>query len=58
MRWRKKIEVEIQTWPQLEGLIKFKNLIKLLTCLIDLFNDLIEEKISLKVNWTKIKRIN
>jgi hypothetical protein len=34
----------------MEELIKFKDLIKLLTCLIDLFNDLIEGKLSLKVN--------
>jgi hypothetical protein len=34
------------------------DLIKLLTSLIDLFNDLIEEKWSLKVNWAKIEGIN
>ena len=47
---RKKIEVEIQIWPKLKELIKSKNLIKLLTGLIDLFKDIIEEKLSLKVN--------
>ena len=46
MRWRKK---ENWGWKH-DELIKFKNLFKLLTSLIDLFNDLIEEKISLKVN--------
>jgi len=39
-------------------LIKSKDLIKLLTGLIDLFKDLIEEKLSLKVNWANIRRIN
>jgi len=42
---RKKIIVEIQTWPKLKELIKSKDLIKLLTGLIDFFKDLIEEKI-------------
>jgi hypothetical protein len=36
----------------------FKNLIKLLTGLIDLFKDLIEGNLNLKVNWAKIRRIN
>ena len=49
----KEIEVEIQTWLKLKELIKSKNLIKLLTCLIELFKDLIEEK-----NWKSIGRIN
>jgi hypothetical protein len=40
-----------------DELIKFKDLIKLLTCLIDLFKDLIEVKLSLKVNWAKKKTI-
>ena len=52
------MEVEIQIWPKLEELIKFKDLDKLLIGLIDLFKDLIEEKLSLKVNWVKIGRIN
>jgi hypothetical protein len=56
MGWkRKKIEVETQTWPKLKELIKFKDLIKLLTGLIDLFKDLIEVKIKfesqLSKNW-------
>jgi hypothetical protein len=35
------------------------DLIKLLTCLIDLIKDVIEaQKSNLKANWTKIKRIN
>ena len=55
---RKKIKVEIQTWLKLKELIKSKDLSKLLTSLIDLFKDLIEEKLSLKVNWTKIKKVN
>jgi hypothetical protein len=47
MGWRKEeIGVEIQNWPKLEELINSKDLIKLLTCLIDL----IEEKLGLKVN--------
>ena len=52
-RWdeeRKKIEDEIQIWPKLEKLIKAKGLNKLLTGLINLFKDLIEGKLSLKVN--------
>jgi hypothetical protein len=32
--------------------------IKLLTGLIDLFKDIIEGKLSLKVNWEKTERIN
>ena len=55
---KKKNEVEILIWPKLEELIKFKDLDKLLIGLIDLFKDLIEEKLSLKVNWVKIGRIN
>jgi len=55
---RKKIEVQIQTWSKLKELIKSKDLIKLLICLIDLFNYLIKEKLSLKIIWAKIKRIN
>jgi hypothetical protein len=39
-----------------DELIKFKDLIKLLKCLIDLFKDLIEVKLSLKVNWAKKKK--
>jgi len=35
-----------------------KDLIKLLTGLINLFKDLIKQKISLKVYWAKIGRIN
>jgi hypothetical protein len=54
----KEIEIEIQTWPKFKELIKSKDFIKLLTCLINLFKDLIEEELSLKVNWTKIRRIN
>jgi hypothetical protein len=42
---RKKIDVEIQTWLKFEELIKSKDLIKHLIGLIDLFKDLIEEKI-------------
>jgi len=34
---RKKNEVKIQTWPKLKELIKFKDLIKILIGLIDLF---------------------
>jgi hypothetical protein len=52
------MEVEIQIWPKLEELIKFKEIVKLLIGLIDLSKDLIEEKLSLKVNWIKIERIN
>jgi hypothetical protein len=55
---KKKNKVEILIWPKLEELIKFKDLDKLLIGLIDLFKDLIEEKLSLKVNWVKIERIN
>jgi hypothetical protein len=55
---KKKNKVEILIWPKLEELIKFKDLDKLLIGLIDLFKDLIEEKLSLKVNWVKIGRIN
>jgi len=56
MGWkRKKIKVEAQTWLKLKELIKFKDLIKLLTGLIDLFKDLIEVKIKfesqLSKNW-------
>jgi hypothetical protein len=47
----KKIEVEIQTWLKLEELIKSKDLIKLLAGLINLFKNLIEEELSLKVSW-------
>ena len=54
----KEIKIEIQTWPKLKEFIKFKDFIKLLTCLIDLFKDFIEEELSLKVNWEKIRRIN
>ena len=43
------------TWSKLKELINFKNLIKLLRSLIKNFN---EEKMSLKVNLTKIKKIN
>jgi hypothetical protein len=45
-RWdeeRKKIEVEIQTWPKLKELIKFKDIIKLLMSFMDSIKDLIEE---------------
>jgi hypothetical protein len=45
-RWdeeRKKIEVEIQTWPKLKELIKFKDIIKLLMGFMDSIKDLIEE---------------
>jgi hypothetical protein len=42
----------------MKELIKFKDLIKLLTGLIDLFKDLIEGNLNLKVNWAKIRRIN
>ena len=42
----KKVKVEIQTWQKLEELINFKDLTKLLTGLIDLFKNLIEEKLS------------
>jgi hypothetical protein len=55
---RKKIEVEIQTWSKLEELIKFKNLIIFLIGLIDLFKDLIEKMLSVKVNLKTIRRIN
>jgi hypothetical protein len=41
----------------LKELIKSKNLIKLLTGSIDLFKDIIEEKLSLKVNYEKIKEL-
>jgi len=66
IRWdkeTKKIKVEIQTWPKLKECFKSKYLIKLLPSLIDLFKDLIEEKISFtkklswKVNWKKIKKL-
>ena len=39
------IEVEIRPWQKLEELIKFKDLIKFLKGLIDLFKDLIEKTI-------------
>jgi hypothetical protein len=39
-------------------LVKFKDLIKPLIILIDLIEDLIEAKLSLKVNLVKIKRID
>lgn len=55
---KNKIEVEILIWPKLEELIKFKDLIELLISLIDLFKNLIEQKLSLKVNWVKIEIIN
>lgn len=42
-----------QNWKEI---LRLKS--KLLTSLIDLFKDLIKEKISLKVYWTKIERIN
>ena len=51
-------EGQIQTWSKFKELITSKNLIKLLTDLIDLFKDWIEEKLSLKVNLTKVGRIN
>ena len=54
----KEIKIEIQTWPKLKEFIKSKDFIKLLTCLIDLFKDFIEEELSLKVNWEKNRRIN
>jgi hypothetical protein len=60
-RWdeeRKQIEGQIQTRPKLEELITYKDLIKLLTSLIDLFKDLIEEKLSLKINLAKVGRLN
>jgi len=41
---------ELQKTKIIEELIQSKDLIKLLTGLIDLLNDLIEEKFSLKVN--------
>jgi hypothetical protein len=41
---KKKVEVEIQNWLKLKELIKFKDLIKLLTYLFDLIMDLIEVK--------------
>lgn len=55
---KNKIEVEILIWPKLEELIKFKDLVELLISLIDLFKNLIEQKLSLKVNWVKIEIIN
>jgi len=39
-----KVEVEIQTWPKLKEIIKYKKLIKLSIGIIDLFKDLIREK--------------
>jgi len=45
-----KFRMKYKLDKKMEELIKFKDLIKLLTCLIDLFNDLIEGKLSLKVN--------
>ena len=42
-----------QNWKEI---LRLKS--KLITSLIDLFRDLIKEKISLKVYWTKIERIN
>jgi hypothetical protein len=38
----KKVKVEIQTWQKLKEIINFKDLIKLLTDLIDSFKDLIK----------------
>jgi len=39
---KKKVKVEIQTWQKLKEIINFKDLIKLLTDLIDSFKDLIK----------------
>jgi len=47
-----------QTWSKLKELINFKDLIKLLISLISLIKDFNEEKMRLKVNLIKIKRIN
>jgi len=58
MGWRKKIEVEIQTWSKLKELIKSNYLIKLLKGLINLFKDLVKKKLDLKVNWAKFGRMN
>jgi hypothetical protein len=41
----KKVEVEIQTWPKLIELFKLKDLIKLMTGLIDLIKNLIKTKL-------------
>jgi len=42
---KEKNEFEIQSRPKLNELIKFKELIKLLESLINIFKDLIEEMI-------------
>ena len=47
------IEVEIRPWQKLEELIKFKDLIKFLKGLIDLFKDLIEKKIKFESQLEK-----
>ena len=51
----KKVEVEIQSWPKLKELIKFKDLIKFPIGLTDSIKDLIEVKIKfesqLGKNW-------
>jgi len=59
MGWRKKTN---WGWnpdlSKLKELIKSNYLIKLLIGLINLCKDLIEKKLSLKVNWAKFGRIN
>jgi hypothetical protein len=47
-----------QTWSKLKELINYKDLIKLLMSLINLIKDFNKEKMSLKVNLLKIKRIS
>ena len=50
-RWdeeRNKVEVEIQIWWNLEEIIMFKDLIKLLNDIVDLFKELIIVKTMLE----------
>jgi hypothetical protein len=50
---KEKKELESQTWPKLKESIKFKDLIKHQKSLIDLFKDLIKEKIKFESQLRK-----
>ena len=58
IRWAEKRLNLKQSLKLKVKLVKFKDLIKPLLVLIDLIKDLIEAKLSLKVNLVKIERIN
>jgi hypothetical protein len=58
IRWAEKRLNLKQSLKLKVKLVKFKDLIKPLMVLIDLIKDLIEAKLSLKVNLVKIERIN